>query len=138
MSIRKRTWKNSDGVESTSWIVDVVDANGRRERRQFESRKEADAFRVATEGQIRAGTFRGDASKFTVKDAADRFLTSCDGRRERGERMTRRNYQTMDGISATTFVAIPSAMMVRPDRKDSQNSMAGSAASNCRNSPRVV
>jgi integrase len=32
-----------------------------------------------------------------VKDAADRFLTHCDGRRERGERMTRHNYNTMDG-----------------------------------------
>ncbi len=60
MSIRKRTWKNADGVESTRWIVDIADANGHRERRQFESRKEADAFRIATEAQIRAGTFRSD------------------------------------------------------------------------------
>ena len=97
MSIRKRTWKNADGVESTRWIVDIMDANGHRERRQFESRKEADAFRIATEGQMRAGTFRGDASKFTVKDAADRFLEHCEGRRQRGERMTRQNYKTMDG-----------------------------------------
>lgn len=97
MSIRKRSWKNADGGESTRWIVDVMDANGHRERRQFESRKEADAYRIATEGQMRAGTFRGDASKFTVKDAADGFLTYCEGRRSRGERMTRQNYNTMDG-----------------------------------------
>jgi integrase len=97
MSIRKRTWKNADGVESTRWIVDVMDANGHRERRQFASRKEADAFRIATEGQMRAGTFRGDATKFTVKDAADRFLEYCEGRRKRGERMTQKNYDTMDG-----------------------------------------
>ena len=97
MSIRKRTWKNADGVESTRWIVDIMDANGHRERRQFESRKEADAFRIATESQMRAGTFRGDASKFTVKDAADRFLDHCEGRRQRGERMSRQNYKTMDG-----------------------------------------
>jgi len=97
MSIRKRSWKNADGGESTRWIVDVMDANGHRERRQFESRKEADAYRIATEGQMRAGTFRGDAAKFTVKDAADSFLTHCEGRRKRGERMTRQNYNTMDG-----------------------------------------
>jgi integrase len=97
MSVRKRTWKNANGVESTRWIVDIMDANGHRERRQFESKKEADAFRVATEGQMRAGTFRGDAAKFTVKDAADRFLDHCEGRRKRGERMTRHNYNTMDG-----------------------------------------
>src|SRR5580704_13253173 len=97
MSVRKRIWKNANGVESTRWIVDIMDANGHRERRQFESRKEADAFRIATEGQMRAGTFRGDAAKFTVKDAADKFLEYCEGRRQRGERMTRRNYKTMDG-----------------------------------------
>ena len=97
VSIRKRTWKNADGAESTAWIVDLVDANGQRERRQFESRKEAEAFRIATEGDMRAGKFRKDAGKFTVKDAADRFLEHCEGRRQRGERMTRQNYKTMDG-----------------------------------------
>ena len=97
MSIRKRTWKNADGVESVRWLVDVMDVNGHRERRQFESKKEADAFRVATEGQMRTGTFRSDASKFTVKDAAARFLKHCESRRQRGERMTRQNYKTMDG-----------------------------------------
>lgn len=97
MSIRKRTWTNADGQASTRWIVDIMDANGHRERRQFESRKEAEAFRIATEGQMRAGTFRGDAAKFTVKDAADRFLEYCEGRRQRRERMTQHNYNTMDG-----------------------------------------
>lgn len=97
MSIRKRTWKNADGTESIRWIVDIMDANGHRERRQFDSRKEADTFRFATEKQMRAGTFRGDAAKFTVKDAADRFLEYCEGRRQRGERMTQRNYDVMDG-----------------------------------------
>ena len=97
MSIRKRLWKNADGVESTRWVVDIMDASGHRERRQFDSRKEAEAFRVATEGHMRAGTFRAAAAKFTVKDAAGHFLEHCDGRRQRGERMTRHNYQTMDG-----------------------------------------
>src|ERR1700690_2408938 len=97
MSIRKRTWKNADGVESIRWLVDVMDANGHRERRQFESRKEADAFRIATEGQMRAGTFRGDAAKLTVKLAADSYLDYCDGRRQRGERMTRKNYNVIEG-----------------------------------------
>jgi integrase len=97
MSIRKRTWKNADGTETTVWIADVADATGHRERRQFESRKEADAFRIATEGQMRAGTFRGDASKFTVKDAAVVFLEHCERRRQRGERMTTKNYRVMEG-----------------------------------------
>ena len=108
MSVRKRSWKNADGRETTRWIVDVVDASGKRERRQFDSRKEADAYRVATEGQIRAGTFRGDASRLTVKDAADGFLAYCEGRCARRERMTRKNYRPWKAISAITSAAIPS------------------------------
>jgi integrase len=97
MPIRKRTWKNDNGAETTRWIVDVRDGNGHRERRQFENRKEAESFRIVTEGKMRAGTFRAAASKFTVKDAADRFLTHCAGRRERGERMSTKNWKTLDG-----------------------------------------
>ncbi|MGD1035913.1 MAG: tyrosine-type recombinase/integrase [Roseiarcus sp.] len=97
MSIRKRTWKTAHGALITRWQVDVVGANGERERRQFASRKEADAFRIATESQMRNGTYRGGAAKYTVKDAADEFLSYCEGRRQRGERMTRHNYKTMEG-----------------------------------------
>lgn len=97
MPIRKRTWKTADGTERTSFIVDIRDGKGHRERRQFESRKEADAFRFATDKAMRGGTFRGEAAKLTVKNAADDFLVYCEGRRQRGERMTRKNYNTMDG-----------------------------------------
>ncbi len=97
MSIRKRTRKRAGGALTVRWIVDLVDANGHRERRQFESRKEADAFENSTKSAMRAGTFRGEAAKVTVKDAAERFLEHCKGRQERGERMTRRNHATMDG-----------------------------------------
>lgn len=97
MSIRKRSWKNANGTVSVRWIADVADANGHRERREFASRKEADAFHTTTKAQMRAGTYRGDASKFTVEDAADSFLKHCEGRCQRRERMTKHNYNTMDG-----------------------------------------
>lgn len=97
MSIRKRSWKNADGAETVRWIADVMDANGHRERRQFDTRREADTFANTTKSQMRAGTFRGDAAKFTVKDAADQYLTYCEGRCTRRERMTRKNYATMEG-----------------------------------------
>ncbi|HLH89025.1 MAG TPA: site-specific integrase [Xanthobacteraceae bacterium] len=97
MSIRKRSWKNANGTETVRWTADVMDANGHRERRQFDTRHEADVFANATKSKMRAGTFRADAAKFTVKDAADQYLTYCEGRRARGERMTRQNYKTMEG-----------------------------------------
>lgn len=95
--IRKRQWRNGDGETSIRWAVDFFDAQGKRQRQQFESRRQADEFRVETEGQLRVGTHRPDASKISVKELAELFLTHCKVRMERRERMTRRNYQVYEG-----------------------------------------
>lgn len=97
MSVRKRKWKKADGSETIVWVADATDANGHRERRQFSTRKEADTFYFATEGKMRSGTFRAEAAKMSVGNAAALYLTYCDGRRERGERMTRKNYEVLEG-----------------------------------------
>ena len=96
-SIWKRQWKTGSGEFRAGWEVAFADAEGKRQRRQFTSRREADAFRVEIEGQLRAGTFRPDAARVTVKEAAELFLKHCEGRMERRERMTRRNYKVYEG-----------------------------------------
>lgn len=73
-SVRKRTWTTAKGEKRTAWAVDFTDASGNRERRQFATKREADAFRVEIEGQLRAGTFRPEASKLTVQDVAQSYL----------------------------------------------------------------
>lgn len=95
-TIRKRKWKSERGA-GAAFAVDYFDAEGKRQRRQFETRKEANDFRIEVESQIRSGTYRPDATKVTVKELAELFLTHCRGRMERGERMTRRNFQTYEG-----------------------------------------
>jgi integrase len=96
-SIRKRKWTTATGEARTAWRVDFIDASGNRDRRQFPSKGEADAFRVEIEGQLRTGTFRTDAAKITVADVAERFLEHCRGRMQRRERMTRGNYRFYEG-----------------------------------------
>jgi integrase len=96
-AIRKRSWKTAKGETRIAWAVDFIDASGNRQRRQLESRGAADAFRVEIEGQLRTGTFRADAAKVTVKQAADLFLEHCEARMKRRERMTRHNYETYEG-----------------------------------------
>jgi integrase len=96
-SIRKRSWTTSKGEVRQAWTLDFVDAAGNRDRRQFSTRREADAFRVEVEGQIRAGTFRPDSTKVTIREAAEAFLEYCQGRMERGERMTRTTFETYRG-----------------------------------------
>jgi integrase len=92
-SVRKRQWQNASGQPSIRWAVDFLDAQGKRQRKQFETRREADAFRVEIEGQLRAGTYRPDAARITVKEAAELFLAHCEERMKRRERMTRHNFK---------------------------------------------
>jgi integrase len=86
-SIRKRLWKR-DGETRSAWIVDWSDASGARHRRQFHTKRDADAFRVEIENQLRKGLFRVDAYKMTVGDLAARYIEYIRGRRRRGEGMT--------------------------------------------------
>ena len=44
MSIRKRTWIASKGVEKSAWVVDYTDAKGTRRLKTFGKKKDADAF----------------------------------------------------------------------------------------------
>src|SRR5882724_3120967 len=96
-TVRKRNWKTSKGEARKGFAVDYFDDQGRRQRKQFEKRAEADAFRIELESQIRKGTYRAEADKVTVKELSELFLAHCKARMERRERMTRRNYQVYEG-----------------------------------------
>lgn len=95
--VRKRTWKAADGSPRQAWAVDYTDNNGDRQRKQFPTSKEAHAFRVEVEGQIRSGTFRPDADKITVKEVADQYVEYVKGRSKRGERFSRRHLAMVEG-----------------------------------------
>jgi integrase len=94
--VRKRTWKSAKGA-GAAFSVDYFDAQGKRQRKQFDTRAEANDFRVEIEGQMRSGTYRPEATRILVRELADLFLGHCKARMERGERMTRRNYETYEG-----------------------------------------
>lgn len=88
--VRKRTWTNAQGKTCHAFIVDYVDNNGDRRRKQFKRHREADLFRVRIEGELSRGTYRADAGKITVTEVCEAFLDHCEGRMERNERMTRK------------------------------------------------
>lgn len=96
-AVRKRQWTTKSGERRTAFFVDFYEANGKRDRRLFTTKREADAFRVEIEGQLHAGTFRADAAKITLKEVADLFLKHCAARRERHEKMTQHNYKIYEG-----------------------------------------
>src|SRR5207248_6925442 len=92
-----RTWRTAAGEPRSAWCVDFVDVAGGRQRKQFDLKRAADAFRVEIEGQLRAGTFRPDSAKVTVKDVCESYLEHCRGRMARRERMTRHNLAVYEG-----------------------------------------
>lgn len=61
-TVRKRTWKSGKG-KGAAFSVDYFDAQGNRQRTQFETRAEANDFRVEIESQLRTGTYRPEATK---------------------------------------------------------------------------
>lgn len=71
------------------WQVDLYGRGGDRVRRNFKTKREADAWRVGTETQISSGSFRADAFRMNVDELAEEFLRHCEDRYRRKERMTR-------------------------------------------------
>ncbi|MBS0233477.1 MAG: site-specific integrase [Proteobacteria bacterium] len=96
-SIRKRTWRTAKGESRTAWSVDFIDSSGTRQRRQFSTRREADDCRADIESQLRAGTFRPDADKVTVKEVAQVYIDHVTARSKRGERFTQHHLAVVEG-----------------------------------------
>ena len=80
-SIRKRTWKSKDRdgnpVEKTAWVVDYKDQNGERALKTFDTKKDAEAWKVGALHEVQLGTHtRASASK-TVAEVWLLWLEQC-------------------------------------------------------------
>jgi integrase len=75
MSVRKREW-TTNGVDHTGWQADYVDTNGKRRRKMFARKKDAEAFLVTAKGQVREGTHVADADSATVLEAGKLWIAA--------------------------------------------------------------
>jgi integrase len=89
MSVRKRSWVNNDGTQSESWIVDYVDQAGRRHTKNFERKRDADAYHSTVNVDVRRGLHVPDSQSIVVAEAARLWLETTAGL----ERSTRTQYQ---------------------------------------------
>jgi integrase len=80
MSVRKREWTTAKGEAKTAWVVDYFDGAGKRRLKTFAKKKEADAFSATARVEVAAGAHTPDSASISVKDAADKWLTSCESR----------------------------------------------------------
>ena len=78
MSVRKRAWKTSTGVEKEAWVVDYVDQTGKRRLKTFAKKKEADSFAATANVEIRAGIHTPDSASILVAEAGKLWIETCE------------------------------------------------------------
>jgi integrase len=71
-SIRKRELPSGKRV----WVVDFRDQSGRRRNKNFEKKREAEAYLDEVKRQIRDGSFVADEDSVTVQSASRDYLSS--------------------------------------------------------------
>src|SRR5262249_20125267 len=78
MSVRKRTWTNSDGSRGEAWIAEYTDHEGKRRLRTCEKKRDADAYHASVAGELRAGLHVPDCQSVTVAEAGRLWLEGCE------------------------------------------------------------
>ncbi len=101
-SIRTRKWTNADGKQTTKYVVDYRDQSGKRRSKQFNKRKEANAWRVGAESQVKHGTHTPDSQTITVADAAIIWLKEAE--RKGRERSTLHGYDNLIRLHIVPFI----------------------------------
>ncbi|SFO94305.1 tyrosine-type recombinase/integrase [Qipengyuania nanhaisediminis] len=76
MAIRKRNWIAPDGTPKQAWLVEYRDQAGKRRFKQFQRRKEADAWELNARGEVAKGIHTPDSVSITVEKAAERWIDS--------------------------------------------------------------
>jgi len=77
MSVRKRKWTTSKGVEKEAWVVDYVDGQGVRRLKTFDKKKEADAFKNRAGVEVEDGTHVAASASKKISAAGDLWLASA-------------------------------------------------------------
>ena len=94
MPVRPRR-RTINGKIVTTFIADYIDQFGNRHRPSFSTEREAKAFLLKQEAKVADGSFRPQAMKATVRDAATAYLLQVEERRLAGDldEMTANNYR---------------------------------------------
>ena len=75
-TVKKRAWRTAKGERKEAWRTRYVDQYGVTRTRQFELKRDADAFRVKAETEVFSGTHTADNSSITVAEARSEEHTS--------------------------------------------------------------
>lgn len=77
-AIRKRVWITSKGETKTAWLVDYRDQAGKRRAKQFERKKDAEAWLVTAAWEVQQGTHSVDSESCTVEQASALWIAKAE------------------------------------------------------------
>jgi integrase len=77
-SIRKRSWRTERGELKSGWQVDYADQQGIRRRKLFTQKKNADAFALTAQLEVRDGTHIAESDSLTVAEAGELWITTAE------------------------------------------------------------
>ena len=80
-TVRRRSWRMRNGGRKEAWRVRYVDQHGVTRTRQFDLKRDADAFRVKAESEVIAGIHTADSASLTIAEAAELWIASAQGNR---------------------------------------------------------
>ena len=80
-TVKRRSWRTSNGGRKEAWRVRYVDQHGVTRTRQFDLKRDADAFRVKAESEVIAGIHTADSASLSVAEAAELWIASAQGNR---------------------------------------------------------
>ena len=90
-TIKRRAWRTSKGERKEAWRVRYVDQYGETRTRQFDKRRDADAFRIKAESEVANGTHTADSASITIAEAADLWVKTAEQKGR--ERSTTKQYR---------------------------------------------
>ena len=76
-SIRKRSWQTKRGELKSGWQVDYADQHGFRRRKMFSHKKNADAFALTAQLEVRDGTHVAESDSLTVAEAGENWIETA-------------------------------------------------------------
>lgn len=77
-TVIKRAWIDARGKRKEAWRVSYNDQNGKRRFKQFSRKKDADAYELTAQWEVKQGTHTPDADSITIADAADLWVATAD------------------------------------------------------------
>lgn len=95
-SIRKRNWKGPEGELKSAWLVTYRDSAGKRREKQFQRKREAEAWLTKAAWEVSQGVHTADSQSITIGQAADLWIAKAEG--EGRERSTVKQYRELARI----------------------------------------